>query len=256
MDTKQLVTLKRQGKIAIVSLNRPDRHNALVPALLSRLLEVLEDNDCHNAAVVILRANGRSFSTGGDLAGFQEHRDTIGAYSQELVGKLNQVILALYTHPACIVCAVHGQVTGGALGFLLASDRVIMHREACITPFYSVVGFSPDGGWTAMLPDIIGRQQSMNWLAANTSNDANTCLVLGLAHQVVEDDCDSSALRWAEKVAAHKTGSITRTRRLLNTSIGRLRERLEAEHENFVSQIQTSQALEGIDSFLRRKEHV
>jgi len=256
LDTEQLVTLRRQGKIAIVSLNRPDRHNALVPALLSRLLEVLEHNDCHNAAVVILRAEGRSFSTGGDLAGFQEHRDNIGAYSRELVGKLNQVILALYTHPAFIVCAVHGQVTGGALGFLLASDRVIMQRDASITPFYSVVGFSPDGGWTAMLPDIIGRQQSMNWLAANTSNDANTCLALGLAHEVVEDGCDSSALRWAEKVAGHKTGSITRTRRLLNTGIESLRERLDTEREYFVSQVQTSQALEGIDSFLRRKEHV
>ena len=256
MDTEQLVTLRLHGKIAIVSLNRPDRHNALVPALLSRLLEILEHNDCQNAAVVILRAEGRSFSTGGDLGGFQDHRDTIGAYARELVGKLNQVILALYTHPAFIVCAVHGQVTGGALGLLLASDRVIMHRDASITPYYSVVGFSPDGGWTAMLPDIIGRQQSMSWLAANTSNDADTCQVLGLAHQVVEGDCDSHALHWAEKVTGHKKSSITRTRKLLNTGIECLHQRLEAERENFVNQVQTRQALEGIDSFLRRKEHV
>lgn len=253
LDTDQLVKLTRRGNIAIVSLNRPNRHNALVPEFLARLLEVLEHDDCQNAAVVILRAEGRSFSTGGDIAGFQAHRDTIGAYAKGLVAKLNQVILALYTHPAFIVCAVHGQVTGGALGLLLASDHVIMHRDASITPFYSVVGFSPDGGWTAMLPDIIGRQQSMNWLATNSCHDAKICLALGLAHQLVEDDCDSSALRLAERVAANKTCSITRTRKLLNTGIEGLRQRLENECENFVSQVQTKQALEGIDSYLRRK---
>ncbi|MGB7451014.1 MAG: enoyl-CoA hydratase/isomerase family protein [Lysobacterales bacterium] len=256
LDTEQLVTLRRQGKIAIVSLNRPTRHNALVPELLSRLLQVLEHQDCQDAAVVILRAEGRSFSTGGDLSGFQDHRETIGDYAQELVGKLNQVILTIYTHPAVMVCAVHGQVTGGAIGLLLASDRVIIRRGASITPYYSLVGFSPDGGWTALLPDIIGRQQCMNWLAGNTSKDADTCLALGLVHQVVENDCDASALDWAKIVAGHKTHSITRTRKLLNTNIEHLRHRLEAERESFVSQVQTRQALDGIDSFLRRKEHV
>jgi len=256
MDSERLVTLRRQGKVAIVSLNRPARHNALVPELLSRLLQVLEHHDCQDAAVVILRAEGRSFSTGGDLSGFQDHRETIGDYAQELVGKLNQVILAIYTHPAAIVCTVQGQVTGGALGLLLASDRVIMRRGATITPYYSLVGFSPDGGWTALLPDIIGRQQCMNWLAGNSSNDADTCLALGLVHQVVENDCDASAMEWAEKVAGQKTCSIARTRKLLNTNIELLRQRLEAERESFVSQIQTRQALDGIDSFLRRKEYV
>jgi 2-(1,2-epoxy-1,2-dihydrophenyl)acetyl-CoA isomerase len=256
LNTEQLVTLKRQGKIAVVSLNRPARHNALVPELLSRLLDVLEHNDCRNAAVVILRAEGRSFSTGGDISGFQDNRANIGDYSRNLVGKLNQVILAIYTHPAVFVCAVHGQVTGGSLGLLLASDRVIMRRDATITPYYAVVGFSPDGGWTAMLPDIIGRQHSMNWLACNHSYDADTCLSLGLAHEVVESDCLTSARQWAEKVANHKTTSIGHARKLINTDVEPLRQRLEAERKSFVHQIQTREALEGIDSFLRRKEHV
>jgi 2-(1,2-epoxy-1,2-dihydrophenyl)acetyl-CoA isomerase len=238
-----------------VSLNRPARHNALVPELLSRLLQALELDDCQSASVVILRAEGRSFSTGGDLSGFRQHRDTIRSYAQELVGLLNRVILAIYTHPAAVVCAVHGQVTGGALGLLLASDHVIMRRGITVTPWYSVVGFSPDGGWTALLPDIIGRQQSMHWLASNASNDADTCLALGLVQQVVEDDCDASALAWAERVAGHKVGSITRTRKLINTNIEDLRRRLEAERKSFVSQVQTQQALDGIESFLRRRDN-
>ena len=170
MKNDQLVTLRFQGNIAVASLNRPARHNALVPEMLSEFLEVLEHQDCQAAPVVIIRAEGQSFSTGGDLSGFQNHKATIGDYARELVGQLNQVILAIYTHPAAIICAVHGQVTGGSLGFLLAADRVIMSRGVTITPYYSVVGFSPDGGWTALLPDIIGRQRTMHWLASNASH--------------------------------------------------------------------------------------
>ena len=255
MKNDRLVTLRFQGNIALVSLNRPERHNALVPELLTRLLQVLEHQDCQAAPVVILRAEGHSFSTGGDLSGFQNHKASIGTYARELVGQLNQVILALYTHPAAIVCAVHGQVTGGSLGFLLAADRVIMRRGVTVTPYYSVVGFSPDGGWTALLPDIIGRQQTMHWLASNASHDADTCKALGLAQQVVVNDCDAAALRWAERVAEKQSGSVTRTRKLLNTRVEALRQRLESERESFVSQVQTQQALDGIELFLRRQEN-
>lgn len=251
MKNDRLVTLRLDGSIALVSLNRPARHNALVPELLSRLLQVLKHEDCQTASVVILRAEGPSFSTGGDLSGFQNHKATIGTYAQELVGQLNQVILTMYTHPAAIVCAVHGQVTGGALGLLLATDHIIMQRGATITPYYSVVGFTPDGGWTALLPDIVGRKQAMHWLNTNASNDADTCLELGLVQEVVEDDCDASALAWARMVAKDNTGKITR-----KTTIEVLRQRLETERANFVDQVQTQHALDGIDQFLRRQEHV
>ena len=73
LKSEPLVTLKLQGKIALVSLNRPARHNALVPELLTQLLQALNHQDCQSATVVILRAEGRSFSTGGDHSGFQSH---------------------------------------------------------------------------------------------------------------------------------------------------------------------------------------
>lgn len=255
MKPDPLVTLDRRGDIAIVSLNRPARHNALTPDLLSEMLQVLQHADCLNARVVILRAEGRSFSTGGDLMGFWNHRENIAEYAKELVGQLNRVILAIYKHPAVIVCSVHGQVTGGSLGFLLAADHVIMHRDITITPYYSVVGFSPDGGWTALLPDIIGRQQAVHWLASNASHDANTCKMLGLAQQVVENNCDAAARSWAEQVADKQSGSVKRIRQLLNTGVENLGQRLEAERVSFVSQAQTQQALDGIKLFLRRQEN-
>lgn len=247
-----LVKLVRQGPVAVVSLNRPERHNALVPQLLRALIKALADQRCHDAVAVVLRAEGRSFSTGGDLLGFQQHRATIRDYAHEVVGLLNQSILDIYRHPVPVVCSVHGQVTGGSLGFLLASDRVVMQRGVNITPWYAEVGFSPDGGWTAMLPTIIGRPQSMHWLASNASFDADTCLEFGLVQQVVEADCDAAALKWATSLANMQSASITSTRYLLNNKYKDIQFKLEAERKEFVKQVQSPLAQQGIDRFLRR----
>ena len=122
------------GDIAEVVLDRPHRHNALVP----ELLDDLHDAIAHVAAepavrVVILRGNGRSFSTGGDVRGFQE-ADDIAAYSHRLVSRLNDCLLALSRLRTPVVCLVQGLVTGGSLGLILASDVVIMDGGATIPP--------------------------------------------------------------------------------------------------------------------------
>ena len=153
--TESLVRQARDGDVAIVTLNRPARHNALVPELLTALLAALDDVAAGDAAALVLASEGRSFSTGGDLSGFLEHRESIGAYAERLVGLLNEVILALHRLPFPTVCAVSGQVCGGSLGLLLACDRVVMQQDAGIAPWYRAVGFSPDGGWAAMLPEVI-----------------------------------------------------------------------------------------------------
>ena len=94
-----------------------------------------------------------------------------------------------------------------------------MHRNASITPWYAEVGFSPDGGWTAMLPDIIGRQQSLHWLATNACYDANTCHALGVVQELVDDDSVSAAFNWLAAIGRMKSGSIRKTRQLINNNI-------------------------------------
>jgi 2-(1,2-epoxy-1,2-dihydrophenyl)acetyl-CoA isomerase len=251
--TEALVRRESEGAIAIVTLNRPARHNALVPQLLSALLEALDDEVVRNAGVLVLRAAGRSFSTGGDLLGFFRHRDSIAAYAAQLVGLLNEVILAIYRLPVPAVCAVQGQVCGGALGLLLACDRIVMQRDVTVRPWYGVVGFSPDGGWTALLPDIIGARQAAQWLCSDASHDAATCLDLGLAHEVVVADPTAAALAWARKVAALHAGSVRAVRSLLQADAGAVAARLEAERAAFVRQVQTPEALQGIAHYLGRK---
>ncbi len=248
--TEQLVTLDVVGSTAIVRLNRPNRHNALVPELLEDLLEAINEERCREARAVILAAEGRSYSTGGDLLGFWEHRDEIAEYAHHLVGLLNDVIIAIYSHRSPIACAVQGQVTGGSLGLLLAADHVVMQQDVQITPWYVEVGFSPDGGWTALLPHVIGRQRSLHWLSCNESLAAETCLEMGIAHELVTTDTVAVAQAWSECLARFDDNSIASARSLLNVNAAKLGQDLELERVAFVKQIQTPEAIDGIAKFL------
>lgn len=246
--TESLVRLALEGGVAQITLDRPSRHNALVPDLLIALLHALDEVAARGAAALVLGAEGRSFSTGGDLRGFFEHRDSIGTYADRLVGLLNDVILAIHRLPLPTVCAVRGQVCGGSLGLLLACDRIVMQPGASIAPWYGAVGFSPDGGWTAMLPGVIGRRQAAQWLLSNERCDAVRCLELGLAQEVASD-APAAGLTWAREAAMLSRSATRETVSLLRGDEG-LAERLEAEKTAFVRQIRSPKALAGIERFL------
>ncbi|MGI9260676.1 MAG: enoyl-CoA hydratase/isomerase family protein [Woeseiaceae bacterium] len=248
-----LVTLDVTDTTTVIRLNRPARHNALVPELLMDLLEALEDERTRGARAIILAAEGPSFSTGGDLLGFWQHRDNIADYARRLVGLLNEAVLSICTHPSPVACAVQGQVTGGSLGLLLAADRVFMHDGVRITPWYSEVGFSPDGGWTAMLPNLIGHQQSGDWLTKNSTATASECLDTGIAHEVVATDVFKAAYDWSRNIAAMNNMSIESTRAASGKLPEEIRQGLEAERVAFVRQIQTPEAIAGIERFLGKK---
>ena len=248
-----LINLELTEAAAIVRLNRPSRHNALVPELLQNLLDTLDNERCRAANAIIIAAEGRSFSTGGDLLGFWQHRGNVVDYAQELVGLLNQVVLSIYTYPVPVACAVQGQVTGGSLGLLLAADRIFMRPEVCITPWYSEIGFSPDGGWTALLPGIIGRQRASHWLLTNASVPAEMCLELGIAHEIAPHDVVGAALAWSNKMAGLSPTSIRHTRSLLGRDAVGVARALEAERAAFLQQVQTPEAIAGIARFLDKK---
>ncbi len=253
---KQLVLLKIDGHIATITLNRPEYHNSLIPELLSRLLDILNHisslNDVH---VVILRANGRSFSTGGDVNGFYNHRDDIEAYADKVVGKLNEIIIAMVVMPIPIIAIVNGIVTGGSLGLVLASDIVLLTSKASFTPYYSVVGFSPDGGWTAILPELIGQKRVAEILMCNRTITANQAVNWGIANSIVqEDDIRDKAIDIAKEIAAAHIGSITCTKQLLHRNRKDFADRLDAEHAHFLQQITTKDAKRGMKLFLGRDE--
>ncbi len=248
-----LLTLS--APLATITLNRPERHNSLIPELLEDLLTAFETIRAQpDIRAVMLQANGRSFSTGGDLQGFADHLDTLEAYSHRIVGLLNQVILTMLDFPCPIITAVHGIVTGGSLGLVLASDVVLVSEGASFTPYYSVVGFSPDGGWTAILPNLIGLRRTSEILLANQTITAEQAVAWGLANPLVPaETLHADAHTLAEKIASHQPHSILQTKQALRSHLGDVETRLETERERFVQTIMRPETQESMMKFLKRR---
>lgn len=250
-----LVLSEIRNGVAILTLNRPERHNSLVPELLIEILAALKEwQNREDLRAMVLQANGRSFSTGGDVRAFEAHRPDIAAYSSQVVGLLNRVILALVDFPAPVVAAVHGIVTGGSIGLVLASDIVLISPAATFTSYYTTVGFSPDGGWTALLPPVIGAKRAAELLLIDQSITANQAVAWGMASRIVPPDrIREEALLIAASITRQRPGSVQRSKRLLWGDRTFIAARLEAEREQFVKQIESVEAQEGMMAFLQRR---
>lgn len=248
-----LVRVEHADGVARVVLCRSGMHNALVPELLDALLAELTrlriDPSCR---AVLLAAEGPAFSIGGDMRRFQRERGALHAYSDGLVGRLNQAILALIDLPQPVVAAVHGIVTGGSIGLVLAADLIYLAPQVVFKAHYATAGFGPDGGWTALAGRVAGNHRAAAALLLNRSVRAEEAVAWGLANEVVAaDQLQQMATAAARRVADYPAGTMCSAKRLLWGDRARLAADLEAERRQFVELIVQPAAIEGVDAFLR-----
>lgn len=253
-----LVRVERAGPVTRLALCRAHMHNALVPELLDDVLAALREiaSDA-NCAALILAADGPAFSIGGDMRRFQRERDGGGggihAYSADLVGKLNATILALIDLPQPVIAAVHGAVTGGSLGLVLACDLVYVSPGAVFKAHYASVGFAPDGGWTALLGRVAGVRRSAGAILLNRTVRADEAVAWGIANEVVAAaDLHEHAWRAARRVAAAPSGTVRAAKRQLWGQREEIVADLEAERRQFLELIVRPETLAGIDAFLEK----
>lgn len=253
----KLVRMEVADGVARLTLNRPERHNSLVPALLDDLLAHIERlHGDRTVRAVVLAAEGRSFSTGGDVRGFHDQSDDmLYDYAAGLVGQLNRAILALMDLPQPVVARVHGPVTGGSLGLVLAADLVAATPAAFFAPYYVTVGFAPDGGWSAILPDLIGVRRAREIQLLNRHVPAAEAQALGLVTEVVEPGrLDARVAEWLAVLDRHVASGILVTKRRLLTAERRAAyaDGLELERQAFLAEVVRPAVREGMAQFLDR----
>ncbi|MEO1252879.1 MAG: enoyl-CoA hydratase/isomerase family protein [Pseudomonadota bacterium] len=251
-----LATLEASDGVARITLNHPQRRNSLTPALLEALNGRLDVIDPEGLTAIVIAGGGESFSSGGDVAEFAAREgDALTDYADRTVSLLNSAILKLLAAPVPVIARLQGFVTGGAAGFVFAADTVAMADDAYIAPYYSVVGFAPDGGWTAILPDLIGSARACEIQFSNRKISADEAKALGIAMHVVpaarlDDKIDEIVADLHRKSSA----SLARTKRLIwsEQRLQRVKAGLEMERRTFVEQITTRDARERMAAFLRR----
>lgn len=251
-DAEPLVLLERADGVALLRLNRPRRHNSLVPELLEALLGALDDIEADpSIRAAVLTHAGPNFSTGGDVAAFADQGDGIAEYADWLLALLNRSILRIAALRCPMVAAVEGWLTGGSLGLVLACDMAVLAQDARIAPFYTVVGFSPDGGWTAMLPQLVGTPRARAWQLNNTIVAAPDAVANGIAAALAAPgSTEAEAIALARGIAAKVPGSVAHTRALLRWDADALAAGLERERAAFVAQVATTETAEGMRRFL------
>lgn len=171
--------------VATLTLNRPDRMNALSSALRRDLIDAL-DRAGAEARCVVLTGAGRGFCSGQDLidAGGFDTLD-LGATLRD---EYEPLLRRIYDCPVPTICAVNGAAAGAGANLALAADIVIAARSASFTQAFARIGLIPDAGGTYWLPRLVGHARALAMCLTAEPIPAQTAADWGLIWQAVDDD--------------------------------------------------------------------
>ena len=221
-----IATESRDG-IHVVRLDRPARRNALVPEMLSILVEQLRKAGASERPV-ILTGTDPAFCAGADLNWLASQRDP-GLAVADLVAVHHLAITTLVEMPVPVIVAINGATAGGGLGLALAADYAIAaETRASFTAAYFRLGLTPDGGSSAFLERTIGPARTRELLLTNRRLSAREALDWAMVNEVVPDEqLLERSLELAQSLVHVPSYVLLHTRRLLDASY--LRNQLQLE---------------------------
>lgn len=176
-------------RVATLTLNRPDRLNALSTPMLDGLLEALPRLAADpEIGVVILTGAGRGFCAGGDVKNMAEGSGQLGMEDavQRLRGRM-EVSRLLHEIPKPTIAMVNGPAAGAGLAMALACDLRVASESARFITAFAKVGFSGDFGGSYFLSKLVGSGKARELYYTGEPLDAAQALVLGIANRLVAD---------------------------------------------------------------------
>ena len=219
------VLVSVEAGIQTITLNRPEKLNALNPQMHERLRAALERAaDDEAIRTVVLTGSGRGFCTGQDLA---ERDVSPGAppidLSVSLGAYYNPLIRRMRALPKPILCAVNGVAAGAGANLALAGDIVIAARSASFIQSFSKLGLVPDAGGTYFLPRLVGSSRAMGLALLAEKLSADQAAQWGLIWKAVDDaELAREARTIAATLASGPTKGYGLAKRALYASPGNL----------------------------------
>jgi len=183
------VLLEVDARVAVVTLNRPEKLNAFSDDLLHRLLARIDECAAReDVRALILTGAGRGFSSGGDISGMGTEADNRPHVTKAYIWDTIQAFpkrLARFDKP--IIAAVNGAATGAGLDLALACDIRLAARSAQFAETYAKLGLLPGAGGAWFLPRLVGRGMALEMLLTGDFIDAEEALRIGLVNHVYDD---------------------------------------------------------------------
>ena len=186
------IAIANDGHVRTITLNRPEKKNALSDELAWGIVTAVEDAAKDDDVwVIAITGTGDSFCAGLDLSPGRTGYSPLTAMEEQLddLGWVSRFLLSLRN--GCdkpIVAGLNGVAVGAGLSLALAADIRIMARSARLMAGYPRIGASPDGGMTFTLSQLIGYEGAMRFLLENRTVTGDEALALGLVGEVVNDE--------------------------------------------------------------------
>jgi 2-(1,2-epoxy-1,2-dihydrophenyl)acetyl-CoA isomerase len=253
------VRLEIDGRVALLTMNRPEAHNVLgvetsrvLIAAIEHLVPRVEQGELR---AVLLRGRGHSFCAGGDIAGFVGSAEQRAEVLQTMIPPLNAALQQLAALPVPVLSALNGAVGGGGIGLALCADIVIAADTLVLRGGYTGIGLTPDVGASWFVERAIGPARARRLFFCNEKLDATQCLAWGLVSELVPaDELEARALALAQGLAAGATRAIGRTKALLDGAARHaLAEQMALEAQAMVASGRDPESAEGVAAFLARR---
>lgn len=249
------VTYEARGDVAVVTLNRPDRFNAVTQDLCDGLISALGRAGDEARAAVITGA-GKAFCSGADLSDLMDEYKTGGPDLARVIGeRFNPMVDALLSAPVPTVAAVNGVAAGAGLGLALACDLRVMAESSFFLSAFIGLALIPDTGTTWLLPHHLGLSRAIEFTFSNRRMPAEEAVGLGLAGSVVAtDQVVETAVELAGTLADGPTEAYVATRRLLVEATSSNPRAALAHELQVQGELGNSPAhLEGMAAFLEKR---
>jgi 2-(1,2-epoxy-1,2-dihydrophenyl)acetyl-CoA isomerase len=250
---EESVRVDMQGGICRLTLNRPDRLNALTPDMLDRLRRALtEAEEKAECRAVLLTGSGRGFCAGQDLGGTDWSRTDPGDLLEQ---HYNRLVRQLRTIPLPVVCAVNGVAAGAGANLALACDIVLAARSARFSQAFVKIGLVPDSGGTFFLPRLIGEARARALALLGDTIEAERAASWGMIWKAVEDaELMPEAQRLAAMLAEAPTQAIGLIKQALDASAANgLDRQLDLERDLQRAAARTPDFREGVRAFAEKR---
>src|SRR5499433_2638924 len=247
-----------KDSIAMLTLNRPERLNALGDTLRDDLYDaVLRASQDPEIRVLVVTGAGKGFCSGGDVKAMNDVKE--GRAERPLIDKVaplrDRVLLAMRDAPQPVIAAVNGAAAGAGMNLALGCDIRLASTAAKFTQAFVNRGLHPDWGGTYFLPRIVGMAKACELIFTGEIIDAQEALRLGIVSQVVApEELMPTAYELARRIAAGPPVAIRLAKRALyHSEETDLRGALE--FETFAQNVcsETEDAREGIRAFVEKR---
>ncbi len=253
---------RKEGRVAILTMNRPDRLNAMSGAMLGAMLDALNrlasDND---AGCVILTGAGRGFCAGGDVKAMAEGNEfaenTMEGKAQSLRASMETSRL-LHEMPKPTIAMVRGPAAGAGLSLALACDMRVASDTLKMTSAFANVGYSGDFGGSYFLTRLVGTAKARELYYTADRIEADEALALGIVNKVVPDDqLEAETMALAEKMANGPRIALAYMKRNMNAAeTGSLRDCLDLEAWHHTRTGMTEDHKEAAQAFVEKRAPV